>query len=95
MKEQTTVDNDFLRSSSTFDEDKHNLLYSKLKQLYIAIIRMRQRLCICENQKEFSKPMFNYWKKLCLAQVRSIDCALAEEMQVRSTLVEWKKRGGF
>ncbi|KAF7849078.1 hypothetical protein BT93_L1269 [Corymbia citriodora subsp. variegata] len=37
--------------------------------------------------------MFDYWKKKCLVQVRVVDHALAEAMQVRSTPEEWKSQG--
>ncbi|KAK9175134.1 hypothetical protein WN944_027140 [Citrus x changshan-huyou] len=43
--------------------------------------------------EEFSKPMFDYWKKRLLVQVRQLDDSLAQEMQVASSLEEWKSRG--
>ncbi|CAL5354450.1 unnamed protein product [Camellia sinensis] len=76
-----------------FDEERHNVLCSELKQLYVAITRTRQRLWICENTEELSKPMFDYWKKKCLVQVRKLDDSLAQAMQVASSPEEWKKRG--
>ncbi|KAI6677276.1 hypothetical protein NL676_038072 [Syzygium grande] len=93
MKEQALLDNSSEWSSPSFDDGKHNILCSELKQLYVAITRTRQRLWICENALEFSIPMFNYWKKKCLIQVRLVDHALAEAMQVRSTPEEWKSQG--
>ncbi|CAL5430276.1 unnamed protein product [Camellia sinensis] len=76
-----------------FDQARHNVLCSELKQLYVAITRTRQRLWICENTEELSKPMFDYWKKLCLVQVRKLDDSLAQAMQVASSPEEWQKRG--
>ncbi|KAK3430355.1 hypothetical protein EUGRSUZ_E01898 [Eucalyptus grandis] len=84
MKEQALLDDSSQWSSPSFDDAKHNILCSELKQLYVTIARTRQRLWICENALEFSKPMFDYWKK-CLIQVRLVYHALAEAMQVRST----------
>jgi len=93
MKEQALLDNSSQWSSPSFDDAKHNILCSELKQLYVAITRTRQRLWICENALEFSKPILDYWKKKCLIQVRLVDHALAEAMQVRSTPEEWKSQG--
>ncbi|KAI6677279.1 hypothetical protein NL676_038075 [Syzygium grande] len=93
MKEQALLDCSSQWSSPSFDDAKHNILCSELKQLYVAITRMRQRLWICENALDFSKPMFDYWKKKCLIQVRLVDHALAEAMQVSSVPEEWKSQG--
>ncbi|KAK3421370.1 hypothetical protein EUGRSUZ_G02028 [Eucalyptus grandis] len=93
MKEHALLDNSSQWSSPSFDDAKHNILCSELKQLYVAITRTRQRLWICENALEFSKPILDYWKKKCLIQVRLVDHALAEAMQVRSTPEEWKLQG--
>ncbi|XP_074273010.1 uncharacterized protein LOC141596685 [Silene latifolia] len=76
-----------------FSSEKHNVLCSELKQLYVAITRTRQRLWICENKEDLSKPMFDYWKKKCVVQVRELDDALARAMQVASSPEEWKARG--
>ncbi|KAH9658796.1 UvrD-like helicase ATP-binding domain-containing protein [Citrus sinensis] len=93
MKEQALFDSTLPGSFPSFNEAKHNLLCSELKQLYVAITRTRQRLWIWENMEEFSKPMFDYWKKRLLVQVRQLDDSLAQEMQVASSLEEWKLRG--
>ncbi|KAI3939781.1 hypothetical protein MKW92_012567 [Papaver armeniacum] len=66
---------------------------SELKQLYVAVTRTRQRLWICENKGEFSKPIFDCWKKLCLVQVREVDKSLAQAMQVASSEANWSSRG--
>ncbi|XP_052204547.1 uncharacterized protein LOC127809633 [Diospyros lotus] len=80
-------------SSPCFDEATHNVLCSELKQLYVAITRTRQRLWICENNEELSKPIFDYWKKKSLVQVKQLDDSLARAMQVASSPDEWKSRG--
>lgn len=80
-------------SFPSFCEERHSLLCSELKQLYVAITRTRQRLWICESIEEFSKPMFDYWRRLCLVETRVIDDSLAQAMQTSSTPEEWKSRG--
>ncbi|XP_031477020.1 uncharacterized protein LOC116248392 [Nymphaea colorata] len=76
-----------------FEETKHLILCSELKQLYVAITRTRQRLWFCETDDEFSKPMFDYWKSLGLVQTRQIDSSIIQSMGVASTAEEWKIRG--
>uniref|UniRef100_F6HG17 UvrD-like helicase ATP-binding domain-containing protein n=1 Tax=Vitis vinifera TaxID=29760 RepID=F6HG17_VITVI len=93
MKEQNLLDSTAPRSYPSFSQEKHNVMCSELKQLYVAITRTRQRLWICENIEELSKPMFDYWKKLCLVQVTQLDESLANEMRVASTPEEWKATG--
>uniref|UniRef100_A0A0D9W8Y6 UvrD-like helicase ATP-binding domain-containing protein n=1 Tax=Leersia perrieri TaxID=77586 RepID=A0A0D9W8Y6_9ORYZ len=81
-------------SHSFFDKNKHYLLCSELKQLYVAITRTRQRLWICENTDDNCRPMFDYWKKLCLVEVRLLDSSLIEAMQAgSSTKEDWRLRG--
>ncbi|KAK6774713.1 hypothetical protein RDI58_029952 [Solanum bulbocastanum] len=89
MKGKSIVDISFPK----FCEERHSLLCSELKQLYVAITRTRQRLWICESVEEFSKPMFDYWRGLCLVETREIDDSLAQAMQTSSTPEEWKSRG--
>ncbi|XVE85514.1 hypothetical protein DITRI_Ditri17bG0096700 [Diplodiscus trichospermus] len=91
MKDQHLLDANW--SFPSFKPAKHNILCSELKQLYVAITRTKQRLWICENVEEFSEPLFNYWKKKCLIQVRKLDASLAQAMQVASSPEEWKSRG--
>lgn len=90
---QDMLDSNLQPSFPHFNPGKHNVLCSELKQLYVAITRTRQRLWICENKEDVSKPMFDYWKKLCAVQVRQLDDSLARAMQVASSPEEWKARG--
>ncbi|KAI3685051.1 hypothetical protein L6452_34283 [Arctium lappa] len=78
--------------SSSFNMEKHNVLCSELKQLYVAITRTRQRLWICETMG-FSQPIYDYWKKLSLVEVRRLNDSFADEMQIRSSEDDWKLRG--
>ncbi|KAK8484172.1 hypothetical protein V6N13_122280 [Hibiscus sabdariffa] len=91
MMEQGLVDSTCQFPS--FHHAKHHIMCSELKQLYVAITRTRQRLWICETDDEFSEPIFNYWKKSFLVQVRKLDVSLARAMQVASSPEEWKSRG--
>ncbi|ONI28251.1 hypothetical protein PRUPE_1G134300, partial [Prunus persica] len=93
MKEEDLLDSTLPQRFPSFNEAKHNILCSELKQLYVAVTRTRQRLWICENVEELSKPMFDYWKKKCLVQVRQLDDSLAQAMQVASSPEEWKSQG--
>lgn len=77
-----------------FNDLKHNLLCSELKQLYVAITRTRQRLWICEDTgEEYSKPMFDYWGSKNLVQFKELDDSFVHAMKVESTSEEWKSRG--
>ncbi len=91
MKEQDLLDPGI--SFPSFNEERHNVLCSELKQLYVAITRTKQRLWMCENLEDLSKPMFDYWKKKGLVQVKQLDDSLAQAMQVASSPEEWKERG--
>ncbi|KAL7084177.1 hypothetical protein ACP275_14G209000 [Erythranthe tilingii] len=93
LKEKDLVDDNTPKSFPSFSESRHNILCSELKQLYVAITRTRQRLWICENDEELSKPILDYWRRLCLVQVRKIDDSLALAMQRASSPEEWKSQG--
>ncbi|CAL0324811.1 unnamed protein product [Lupinus luteus] len=93
MKEQDMLDATEHKAYQSFNESKHNILCSELKQLYVAITRTRQRLWISENTEEFSRPMFEYWNKKCLVQFKELDDSLAQAMKVASSPEEWKSRG--
>jgi hypothetical protein len=93
MNEQKLLDPSLPSSFPSFNESKHNVLCAELKQLYVAVTRTRQRLWICENIEDLCRPMFDYWKKKCLVQVRQLDDSLAQAMQVASSPEEWRSRG--
>ncbi|KAK2371482.1 P-loop containing nucleoside triphosphate hydrolase superfamily protein [Trifolium repens] len=93
MNEKDMLEPAESKSYPSFNDSKHNILCSELKQLYVSITRTRQRLWICENTKEFSIPMFDYWKKKGLVQFKELDDSLAQAMKVASCPDEWKSRG--
>nr|GEV91261.1 UvrD-like helicase, ATP-binding domain, P-loop containing nucleoside triphosphate hydrolase [Tanacetum cinerariifolium] len=93
MKERDLLEEKHPHAFPSFSEERHNVLCSELKQLYVAITRTRQRLWICEHKEEMSKPMFDYWKKMGLVQVRTLDDCVAQAMRVASSPQEWRERG--
>ncbi|KAK9063838.1 hypothetical protein SSX86_017710 [Deinandra increscens subsp. villosa] len=93
MKDHDWLDEKLISSFPSFNESRHSVLCSELKQLYVAITRTRQRLWICENKEELSKPMFDYWKRKGLVQVRKLDDSVAQAMRVASSPQEWRERG--
>ncbi|KAE8038055.1 hypothetical protein FH972_010601 [Carpinus fangiana] len=92
MEEQDLVNSTSL-SFPSFNDAKHHVLCSELKQLYVAVTRTRQRLWICENEEGFCRPMFDYWMKKRLVQVKQLDDSLTQAMQVASRPEEWRLRG--
>ncbi|KAE8815592.1 Lupus brain antigen 1-like protein [Hordeum vulgare] len=93
MKDKLIIAQSEEISHPDFDRSKHHLLCSELKQLYVAITRTRQRLWICENTDDYCRPMFDYWKKLCLVEVRLLDPSLIQAMQTGSSTDDWTLRG--
>ncbi|CAH9085205.1 unnamed protein product [Cuscuta europaea] len=93
MKLRNLLDSRFSQSFPCFTEARHTILCSELKQLYVAVTRTRQRLWICERVEEFSKPMFEYWMKMGLVEVRDVNESLAQAMRMASTPEQWKSRG--
>ncbi|GFP95813.1 tpr and ankyrin repeat-containing protein 1 [Phtheirospermum japonicum] len=93
LKEKDLLGATSPKSFPSFSQSKHNILCSELKQLYVAITRTRQKLWIYESNEELSKPMLDYWRSLCLVQVRKIDDSIAKEMQRSSSPEEWKSQG--
>ncbi|KAF7010859.1 hypothetical protein CFC21_025225 [Triticum aestivum] len=93
MKDKDIIAHSEGISHPDFDRSKHYLLCSELKQLYVAITRTRQRLWICENTEDYCRPMFEYWKKLCLVEVRLLDSSLIQAMKTGSSNDDWRLRG--
>ncbi|KAL2559236.1 TPR and ankyrin repeat-containing protein 1 [Forsythia ovata] len=93
LKEKDLVHSSYLNSSPSFSQLRHSVLCSELKQLYVAITRTKQRLWISETSEELFKPMFDYWKRLGLIQLRKVDDSLAKAMPRASSREEWKSQG--
>lgn len=93
FKEKDLLNGNSRECFPSFSQSRHHILCSELKQLYVAITRAKQRLWICENNVELSKPMLDYWESLCLVQVQKVDDSLAKAMQRTSSREEWKSQG--
>ncbi|KAL6651319.1 hypothetical protein ACP70R_010244 [Stipagrostis hirtigluma subsp. patula] len=93
MENKNVIESSEEISHPDFDRNKHYLLCSELKQLYVAITRTRQRLWISENADDYCRPMFDYWKKLCIVEVRLLDSSLIQAMQTGSSVDDWRLRG--
>nr|GEW55175.1 UvrD-like helicase, ATP-binding domain, P-loop containing nucleoside triphosphate hydrolase [Tanacetum cinerariifolium] len=65
---------------------------STMLDMVAAITRTRQRLWICENKEELSKPMCDYWKMKGFVQIRKLDDSVAQAMRVASSPQEWRER---
>ncbi|KAK9052301.1 hypothetical protein SSX86_028930 [Deinandra increscens subsp. villosa] len=92
MKDMDLLDSPFATLCSSFDMQKHAVLCTELKQLYVAITRARQRLWICESTG-FSEPIYDYWKKLSLVEVKHLSGSFADNMHIPSSKPEWRSRG--
>ncbi|KAK6921421.1 DNA2/NAM7 helicase, helicase domain, partial [Dillenia turbinata] len=93
MSDQGMLDSSSLPFPSFNPQKVDSGLCWELKLLYLAITRARHRLWICEDVEEVSNPVFDYWKKLCLVQVRELDDSLVQEMQMSSSKEEWVSQG--
>ncbi|PWA76382.1 uvrD-like Helicase, ATP-binding domain, P-loop containing nucleoside triphosphate hydrolase [Artemisia annua] len=93
MIKHNWLDEKLPESFPSFNEARHSILCSELKELYVAITRTRQRLWICESKEERSKPMFDYWKMRGLVQIRKLDDSVAQAMRASSSPQEWRERG--
>lgn len=76
-----------------FDAQKHNLLMSELKQLYVVVTRARQRLWIYDECPEHHKPMLDFWNQSRLIHVKRLDDDLIRTIHGKSTPEDWKRRG--
>lgn len=45
-----------------FSHEKHYILSSELKHLYVAVTRARRNILICEENTEYSMPIREYWE---------------------------------
>ena len=57
-----------------FSHEKHYILSSELKHLYVAVTRARQHIWICDDDPEHSMPIREYWEQHGLIKVtESVD----------------------
>ncbi|XP_038877003.1 uncharacterized protein LOC120069339 isoform X2 [Benincasa hispida] len=93
MEELGKLDSSLHQSIPRFSKSKHNVLCSELKQLYVAVTRTRQRLWFCEDTREHSEPLFDYWKGKCVVQVQELNDSLAQSMLASSSKEDWRSQG--
>ncbi|CAM6125858.1 unnamed protein product [Calypogeia fissa] len=95
MADNSTLENQNGRTMSfpQFDVQKHNLLMSELKQLYVVVTRARQRLWIYDECPEHHRPMLDFWNHSGLIQVKRLDEDLIQTIHGKSTPEDWKRRG--
>ncbi|CAG8482154.1 10326_t:CDS:10 [Paraglomus occultum] len=74
--------------------EKHYILSSELKHLYVAITRARQRIWICDANADKSKPMQEYWERLGLInRVQQMDKIDLQVLARQSDDIEWNRKG--
>ncbi|RGB26058.1 hypothetical protein C1646_722168, partial [Rhizophagus diaphanus] len=75
----------------TFSHEKHYILSSELKHLYVAVTRAKQRLLICDEKTEYIEPILKYWKRYIKREKvdKNLLSSLAEESDPR----EWDEHG--
>ncbi|CAI2170806.1 19767_t:CDS:2, partial [Funneliformis geosporum] len=61
--------NDKSEGIQTFSHEKHYILSSELKHLYVAVTRARQHIWICDESAEYSTPIRMYWEHHGLIKV--------------------------
>ena len=81
-----------------FNADQHKILETELKMLYTAITRARVNIFIAETDTDKSRPMFNYFQRRAVVDIRDH----SEELSgVRvfgaalNTVEDWRNRGEF
>ena len=85
----------YSKGTQTFSYEKHYILSSELKHLYVAVTRAREHLWIFDENSELSKPIKTYWKsKKLVKEIESV-----KEINSFSTLAkksnpsEWNREG--
>ncbi|RIA86765.1 hypothetical protein C1645_318131 [Glomus cerebriforme] len=74
-----------------FSHEKHYILSSELKHLYVAVTRARQHIWICDENTEYSMPIRKYWEHLELIKV-SHEISFSK-LAKKSDSHEWNKQG--
>ena len=83
------------KGNQSFSHEKHYILSSELKHLYVAVTRARQHLWIFDEDTELSDPIRQYWEHNDLVKV----IQNLEEINTLPTLIkkgslhEWNRKG--
>ncbi|CAB4422205.1 unnamed protein product [Rhizophagus irregularis] len=76
----------------TFSPEKHYILSSELKHLYVAVTRAKQHLWICDENTECSMPIRKYWGGL-VKEGQSMNEIILSTLAKKSDSREWNKQG--
>ncbi|CAG8520792.1 11613_t:CDS:10, partial [Gigaspora margarita] len=84
------------KGTPTFSHEKHCTLSSKFKQLYVAVTRARQRICIFDENDEYSDPIRSYWEQKGLIEIiRDKDeiITYVKKIAKKGNVEDWKQQG--
>nr|CAG8452440.1 146_t:CDS:10 [Entrophospora candida] len=81
-----------------FYHEKHYILSSELKHLYVAVTRARQQIWIYDENTEWSEPVCKYWEHHKLVNVINIvngNSATLSTLAKKSSQSQWDQQGEF
>jgi ATP-dependent exoDNAse (exonuclease V) beta subunit len=86
---------DHSKGIQAFSHEKHYILSSELKHLYVAVTRARQHLWIFDEDSELSDPIRIYWERDELVKVvQTLDqIGSLPTLVKKSSSHEWNKKG--
>ena len=86
---------DHSKGIQTFSHEKHYILSSELKHLYVAVTRARQQVWIYDENTEWSEPIHSYWKNHDLVKViKDVDeIRNLPSLPKKSNSDEWSRKG--
>ncbi|CAG8553834.1 5171_t:CDS:10 [Ambispora gerdemannii] len=79
----------------TFSHEKHYILSSELKHLYVAVTRARQHIWIFDEKSECIEPICKYWEQDGLVKVVRSGGKIntLPTLAKKSSAAEWKRKG--
>lgn len=86
---------DYSKGLQTFSHEKHYILCTELKNLYVAVTRARQRLWIFDENTEYIEPIKTYWmhQKLIRVIKRGEEIGAFSSLAKKSSPKEWDLQG--
>ncbi|CAG8557951.1 6165_t:CDS:10, partial [Ambispora leptoticha] len=86
---------DHSEAVQAFSHEKHYILSSELKNLYVAVTRARQHIWIFDEKSEYIEPICKYWEQEGLVKViRSEDKIMTfPTLAKKSSSTEWNRKG--
>ena len=82
---------DHSKGIRTFSHEKHYILCSEFKHLYVAVTRARERLWIHDEDTKLSEPIRIYWERKGLVNVTN-EINISTFIRVSSPS-EWNQEG--